>query len=117
MPVDRQQSPAARLTRYLPKWWDSLARARLTGNLFDGMHSFAIPLTLPKFAVSMSWHPRLDGDAAYRWLRDCVRKYVRQSGRVSKSQQQHPGSRPHQARQGCSLDAVGPASEPLGAFY
>jgi len=38
------------------------------------MQSFAIPLTLPEFTVSMLWHPRLDGDAAHRWLRGCVRK-------------------------------------------
>ena len=46
---------------------------RHTGVLFAGMHSFAIPLTLPEFTVSMLWHPRLDGDAAHRWLRGCVR--------------------------------------------
>jgi hypothetical protein len=22
--------------------------------------------------VSMLWHPRMDGDAAHRWLRGCV---------------------------------------------
>jgi len=47
---------------------------RHTGVLFAGMQSFAIPLTLPEFTVSMLWHPRLDGDAAHRWLRGCVRK-------------------------------------------
>lgn len=46
---------------------------RHTGVLFAGMHSFAIPLTLPDFTVSLLWHPRLDGDAAHRWLRGCVR--------------------------------------------
>lgn len=46
---------------------------RHTGVLFEGMQRLAIPLTLPAFTVSMLWHPRLDGDAAHRWLRGCVR--------------------------------------------
>jgi DNA-binding transcriptional LysR family regulator len=44
-----------------------------TGKLRVGMHSFALPVAMPEFTVSMLWHPRLDGDAAHRWLRDCVR--------------------------------------------
>ena len=47
---------------------------RHTGNLYAGMHSFAIPLDLPEFTVSLLWHPRLDGDIAHRWLRGCVRE-------------------------------------------
>jgi DNA-binding transcriptional LysR family regulator len=27
---------------------------------------------MPPFTVSMLWHPRMDGDAAHRWLRECV---------------------------------------------
>jgi DNA-binding transcriptional LysR family regulator len=46
---------------------------RHTGNLFEGMHSFTLPLPIPQFTVSMLWHPRLDGDPAHRWLRGCVR--------------------------------------------
>lgn len=46
---------------------------RHTGNLYAGLHSFAIPLGIPKFTVSLLWHPRLDGDLAHRWLRGCVR--------------------------------------------
>jgi DNA-binding transcriptional LysR family regulator len=46
---------------------------RHTGNLFAGMYSFALPLPIPEFTVSLLWHPRLDGDAAHRWLRGCVR--------------------------------------------
>lgn len=48
-------------------------RERHTGVLYAGMHSFALPLPLAPFTVSMLWHPRLDGDAAHRWLRGCVR--------------------------------------------
>ena len=46
---------------------------RHTGNQYAGMHSFAIPLDMPQFTVSLLWHPRLDGDIAHRWLRGCVR--------------------------------------------
>jgi len=46
---------------------------RHTGNLRAGMHSFVLPIALAKMTVSMLWHPRLDGDAAHRWLRGCVR--------------------------------------------
>lgn len=46
---------------------------RHTGNLRSGMHSFPIPVSTPEFTVSMLWHPRLDADAAHRWLRGHVR--------------------------------------------
>jgi len=46
---------------------------RHTGNLRAGMHSFALPMPTPMIPVSMLWHPRMDADAAHRWLRDCVR--------------------------------------------
>ncbi len=46
---------------------------RHTGILFDGMFSFALPLPITRFTVSLLWHPRLDGDPAHRWLRGCVR--------------------------------------------
>ena len=48
--------------------------ARHTGNLRDGMHSFALPVAAPSFTVSMLWHPRLHADPAHRWLRGCVRE-------------------------------------------
>jgi DNA-binding transcriptional LysR family regulator len=47
---------------------------RHTGIMFAGMHSFALPLPIPQFTVSLLWHPRLDGDPAHRWLRGCVRE-------------------------------------------
>lgn len=46
---------------------------RHTGSLRAGMHSFALPVSTPGIPVSMLWHPRMDADAAHRWLRDCVR--------------------------------------------
>lgn len=40
----------------------------------EGLHCFALPLTLPTFTVAMLWHPRLDADLAHRWLRACLRE-------------------------------------------
>ena len=47
---------------------------RHTGNLREGMHSFALPLAVPDITVSLLWHPRTDADPAHRWLRRCVRE-------------------------------------------
>lgn len=44
-----------------------------TARLRDDMYSFALPVTVPDFTVSLLWHPRLDGDLAHRFLRGCVR--------------------------------------------
>jgi DNA-binding transcriptional LysR family regulator len=46
---------------------------RHTGKLREGMHSFALPVPMRELTISMLWHPRLDADAAHRWLRACVR--------------------------------------------
>lgn len=46
---------------------------RQTGTLRAGMHSFPLPVSTPKFTVSMLWHPRIDADPVHRWLRRCVR--------------------------------------------
>lgn len=45
---------------------------RQTGILREGMHSFALPVEVAGITVSMLWHPRMDGDAAHRWLRGLV---------------------------------------------
>jgi DNA-binding transcriptional LysR family regulator len=42
------------------------------------MHSFSLPLSLPRFSVAMLWHPRLDADPVHRWLRDCLREVCAQ---------------------------------------
>ncbi len=47
---------------------------RHTGNLRDGMHSFALPVAVPGITISMLWHPRMDADPAHRWLRGCMRE-------------------------------------------
>ena len=41
--------------------------------LRSGMHIFPLPLSLPEITISLMWHPRLEADAAHRWLRRCVR--------------------------------------------
>ncbi|MDO8328851.1 MAG: LysR family transcriptional regulator [Fluviicoccus sp.] len=47
---------------------------RHSGNLRDGMFSFALPVPVPEFAVSLLWHPRLQADPVHQWLRDRVRE-------------------------------------------
>jgi DNA-binding transcriptional LysR family regulator len=36
------------------------------------IHAFGLPVETPGITVSQMWHPRLDGDAAHRWLRKLV---------------------------------------------
>lgn len=45
---------------------------RHTGRLREGMFTFPLPVPTPSFTVSLLWHPRLEADAAHRWLRECV---------------------------------------------
>jgi len=49
---------------------------RHTGVLLTGMHPFRLPFAIPAITVSLLWHPRLDADAAHRWLRRCVHACV-----------------------------------------
>jgi DNA-binding transcriptional LysR family regulator len=37
------------------------------------MYSFPLPIETPEITISMLWHPRMDADAAHRWLRGLVR--------------------------------------------
>lgn len=54
---------------------------RHTGRLREGMHGFALPFSLPGFAVSMVWHPRMDADQAHRWLRGLMLELAAPSAR------------------------------------
>jgi DNA-binding transcriptional LysR family regulator len=45
-----------------------------SAGLRDGMHGFALPVPVQPFTVSLLWHPRLDGDPAHRWVRECIRE-------------------------------------------
>ena len=38
----------------------------------DGLASFPLPVETPEITISQIWHPRLDADAAHRWLRGLV---------------------------------------------
>ena len=47
---------------------------RHTRGLREGLVSFGLPMSVPEFAVSLLWHPRMEADPAHRWLRGCVRE-------------------------------------------
>lgn len=47
---------------------------RHTAGLQKGLACFDLPFEVAPFAVSMLWHPRMEGDQGHRWLRDCLRK-------------------------------------------
>lgn len=47
---------------------------RHTLGLRDQMTSFALPVEMDAFTISLLWHPRMEGDAAHRWLRQLVRQ-------------------------------------------
>lgn len=42
------------------------------GPLALGLSPFELPVRTPKIAISAMWHPRMDADAAHRWLRDTL---------------------------------------------
>lgn len=75
-----------------------------TAGLRQGMHTFALPLTMHEFTVSLLWHPRLDADPAQRWLRACLREVCAtrtsrdadRGGRVKRAQPT-PNARKHRA--------------------
>ena len=46
--------------------------ARHTEILRADLHTFRLPFELPDFAISLLWHPRMEGDQAHRWLRERV---------------------------------------------
>ncbi|CAN5594907.1 LysR family transcriptional regulator [soil metagenome] len=50
-----------------------------TAALRQGMFSFPLRLATAEFTISLLWHPRLDGDPAHRWLRNCVHEACRTS--------------------------------------
>jgi len=53
---------------------------RSTAAFRGGLHSFRLPFAADEFAISLLWHPRQDGDAAHRWLRQCVRDAYAEAG-------------------------------------
>lgn len=47
---------------------------RHTQGLRGGMVTFVLPVSTDDFTISLLWHPRMEGDAAHRWLRQLVRR-------------------------------------------
>ncbi|MFN8589270.1 MAG: LysR family transcriptional regulator [Candidatus Eisenbacteria bacterium] len=45
---------------------------RHTEILRAGMRTFRLPFELEAFAISLLWHPRMEGDQAHRWLRELL---------------------------------------------
>ncbi|MBS1851995.1 MAG: LysR family transcriptional regulator [Acidobacteria bacterium] len=45
---------------------------RHTESLRAGMYSFSLPVPTREVTISLLWHPRMEADAAHRWLRGCV---------------------------------------------
>lgn len=43
-----------------------------TKGLWRNLHRFPLPFSVPEFTISLFWHPRLEADAAHRWLRTLV---------------------------------------------
>jgi len=39
-----------------------------------GLHTFELPVETDPVVVSMMWHPKVEHDAAHRWLRECIRQ-------------------------------------------
>jgi DNA-binding transcriptional LysR family regulator len=50
----------------------SYVEARLAAGGGPALVSFALPVATPEITVSEIWHPRMDADAAHRWLRGLV---------------------------------------------
>jgi DNA-binding transcriptional LysR family regulator len=73
-----------------------------TGKLREGMYSFALPVAVPEFTVSLLWHPRLDADAAHRWLRGVIRRVcgeqLEQSVHVRGGKRERISARPRSRR-------------------
>jgi DNA-binding transcriptional LysR family regulator len=44
-----------------------------------GLRILEPPLPIKPYALSMIWHPRMDGDAAHQWLRDVLHRAAKES--------------------------------------
>lgn len=47
---------------------------RHTIGLRENMVTFALPIDVDEFSISLLWHPRMEGDPAHRWFRQIVRQ-------------------------------------------
>ena len=47
--------------------------SQLRHSLFKhSLHSFQLPHLMPTLDISLLWHPRMSGDLAHQWFRECV---------------------------------------------
>ena len=51
----------------------AIVPARHAEGLRKGMHALELPFKLKAFQVCLLWHPRMNGDLAHQWLRNCVK--------------------------------------------
>lgn len=51
----------------------AIVPARHAAGLMKGMQVLELPFKLKPFQVSLLWHPRMNGDLAHQWMRNCVR--------------------------------------------
>jgi len=58
----------------------ALVPERQAGAACAGMRTFPLPVPTAPITVSQMWHPRLDADAAHRWLRGLVLAACRAQG-------------------------------------
>ncbi len=50
-----------------------------TAGLCEGMYRFKLPVDVEDFTISLFWHPRMEADAAHRWLRALVLSVCRKN--------------------------------------
>jgi DNA-binding transcriptional LysR family regulator len=67
---------ASDLVTHVPHSFFSATRGRPAAG--SGLESFPLPVVTRPIAVSQIWHPRLDADAAHRWLRKLVQATCRE---------------------------------------
>jgi len=68
---------ASNLVALAPASFISSELERHPGGDREGLRSFALPVRTELITVSQMWHPRMDADAAHRWLRGLVRRSCR----------------------------------------
>lgn len=59
-------------------------------NALFGLEILPVPVKLRPYALSLVWHPRVDGDAGHRYLRDT---FVRASKQVASERHEEPRTR------------------------
>ena len=52
---------------------------RLVRSWGERLDVFATPLDLPSLVLEMAWHPRVQGDPAHAWLRNCLAGSLREA--------------------------------------